>query len=112
MAPLTVNADVFIAIAEPNRRAIIELLAQGERAVGEIVDRLRLAQPMVSKHLRVLREVGVVRVRSLGRKRYYELNAQALRPVHAWVSVYEQMWSEQLDKLGDYLDSEEGGVDA
>lgn len=107
MAPLATNTDAFIAIAEPHRRLIIEYLARGERAAGEIVEFLGLAQSMVSKHLKVLREVGIVRVESIGRKRIYRLEPRALEPIHSWVAVYEQMWTEKFDRLDQYLESED-----
>lgn len=97
------TTDVFNAIAEPRRRAIIAQLAQGERAVGDLSATLGLAQPGVSKHLRVLQQVGVVSVREAGRHRLYRLNGPALKPVHDWVKTYERMWTEQFDKLEAYL---------
>ena len=94
------NTDVFNAVGEPTRRAIIGLLAGGRgRAVGELVAALRRPQPAVSKHLRVLRDVGVVEVRRHGRHRVYELNAQQLKPVHDWVKTYERFWSDQLARI-------------
>ena len=102
------TTDVFNAIAEPRRRAIIAQLAQGERAVGDLSVALGLAQPAVSKHLHVLREVGVVIVREAGRHRFYRLNGPALKPVHDWVKTYERMWTEQFDKLEAYLASRSG----
>lgn len=99
------TTDVFNAIAEPRRRAIIAQLAQGERAVGDLSAAIGLAQPAVSKHLHVLREVGVVSVREAGRHRLYRLNGPALKPVHDWVKTYERMWTEQFDKLDAYLAS-------
>ena len=105
MPPATTTTDVFSAIAEPRRRAIIAQLAQGERAVGDLSAALGLAQPAVSKHLHVLRHVGVVSVREAGRQRFYRLNGQALKPVHDWVKTYERMWTEQFDKLDAYLAS-------
>jgi len=107
MAPLATNTDAFIAIAEPHRRLIIEYLARGERAAGEIVEFLGLAQSMVSKHLKVLREVGIVQVQSIGRKRIYRLEPKSLEPVHSWVAVYEQMWTEKFDRLDQYLKDQE-----
>lgn len=94
------TSDVFNAIAEPRRRRIIELLAGGEaRPVGEMVERLRLPQPTVSKHLRVLRQVRVVSVSRRGRSRVYRLNAEALRPVHDWVKEFERYWAHQIDRI-------------
>jgi DNA-binding transcriptional ArsR family regulator len=101
------TTDVFNAVAEPRRRSIIALLAEGEMAVGDLSASLRLAQPAVSKHLHVLREVGLVSVREAGRHRYYRLNGAALKPVHDWVKIYERMWNEQFDKLDEYLASRE-----
>jgi DNA-binding transcriptional ArsR family regulator len=94
------TADVFNAIAEPRRREIIDLLAQGKsRPVGEIVDQLRLSQPAVSKHLSVLRQVGVVKVTRQGKHRFYQLNADELKRVHDWVKTFEQFWNHQLDGI-------------
>src|SRR4051812_49298468 len=94
------TSDVFNAIAEPRRRLIIELLAgDGEQPVGELVRRLRLPQPAVSKHLRVLRSVRLVSVSRRGRSRVYRLDAQQLKPVHDWVKHYERFWSHQLDRI-------------
>lgn len=91
-------------MAEPRRREILDALAQGERPVGELVDLLGLAQPHVSRHLRVLREVGAVVVRHEGRQRVYRLNPQALKPIHDWVAGYEHLWEERFDLLADVLD--------
>jgi DNA-binding transcriptional ArsR family regulator len=99
MARAATTTDAFNAVAEPRRREIIDLLAQGERPVNDLVARLGLAQPQVSKHLRVLREVGAVDVREDGRQRLYRLNARALKPIHDWVSVYERTWSERFDRM-------------
>jgi DNA-binding transcriptional ArsR family regulator len=99
MARAATTADAFNAIAEPRRREILDLLAGGERSVNEIVAVLGLAQPQVSKHLRVLREVGVVEVRVDGRQRLYRLNGPALKPIFDWVKEYERTWSERFDRL-------------
>jgi DNA-binding transcriptional ArsR family regulator len=99
MARAATTADAFNAIAEPRRRQIIDLLAQGERPVNELVQQLGLAQPLVSKHLRVLREVGAVHVRGEGRQRHYRLNGPALKPIYDWVSQYAATWNERLDEL-------------
>lgn len=100
MPRLATTSDVFNAIAEPRRREIVELLAEhGERDVTDLVDRLGLPQPAVSKHLGVLREVGVVSVTKAGRRRVYRLNAAELKPVHDWVKVFERFWSSQLDRI-------------
>jgi DNA-binding transcriptional ArsR family regulator len=99
------TSDVYNAIAEPGRRAIIDLLARGVdsrddgHAVGALVSALRMNQPAVSKHLRVLREVGIVSVHKRGRNRLYQLNARKLKPVFDWVAVFEQYWSNQLDRI-------------
>jgi DNA-binding transcriptional ArsR family regulator len=111
MARAATTADAFNAVAEPRRRQILDLLAGGERPVNEVVHLLGLAQPQVSKHLRVLREVGVVEVREDGRQRLYRLNGQALKPIHDWVKSYERTWSERFDQLDvvlDELKEEEG----
>ena len=99
MARAATTADVFNAVAEPRRREILDLLARGERPVNDLVGQLRLGQPQVSKHLRVLREVGAVDVRDEGRRRLYRLNGQALKPIHDWVSGFERTWSERFDEL-------------
>ena len=99
MARAATTTDAFNAVAEPRRRQILDALVGGELPVNDLVGRLGLAQPQVSKHLRVLREVGVVRVREDGRRRLYRLNGAALRPVHDWVKAYEQTWSERFDQL-------------
>src|SRR5919107_1180572 len=99
MARAATTADTFNAVAEPRRRAILEVLAGGERPVNDLVGELGLAQPQVSKHLRVLREVGAVEVRGQGRQRLYRLNGQALKPIHDWVKSYERTWSERFAEL-------------
>jgi DNA-binding transcriptional ArsR family regulator len=99
MARAATTTDVFNAMAEPRRREIVDLLAGGERPVSDVVDALGIAQPQVSKHLRVLREVGVVDVREEGRQRLYRLNGHALKPIHDWVKGYEQLWTERFDRL-------------
>jgi DNA-binding transcriptional ArsR family regulator len=99
MARAATTADAFNAIAEPRRRQILDALTEGERPVNELVRRLGLAQPQVSKHLRVLREVGAVDVREDGRQRLYRVNGRALKPIHDWVSGYEHAWSERFDEL-------------
>ena len=98
------TTDAFNAVAEPRRREILDLLASGERPVGELVRRLGMSQPLVSKHLRVLREVGAVQVRGEGRRRLYRLNAQALKPVHDWVRGYERFWTQRFDRMDDVLE--------
>lgn len=99
MARAPTTTDAFNAVAEPRRRAILDALAGGERPVNELVELLGVAQPQVSKHLRVLREVGVVEVRDAGRQRLYRLNGPALKPIHDWVSNYERLWSDRFDEL-------------
>jgi DNA-binding transcriptional ArsR family regulator len=99
MARLATTADAFNAVAEPRRREILDVLAGGERPVGDLVHVLGLAQPLVSKHLRVLREVGAVEAREDGRQRLYRLNGRALKPIHDWVQTYERTWSERFDRL-------------
>ena len=104
MARAATTADAFNAIAEPRRRQILDVLARGERAVNDLVRELGLAQPQVSKHLRVLRAVGAVDVREEGRQRLYRVNAQALKPIHDWVQAYERSWSERFDELDAVLE--------
>ena len=104
MARAATTADVFNAVAEPRRRAILDALAGGERPVNDLVRELGLPQPQVSKHLRVLREVGAVEVRDEGRRRLYRLNGLALKPIHDWVRQYEQLWTERFELLDDVLD--------
>ena len=99
MARAATTADAFNAVAEPRRRQIVDALAGGERPVNDLVRLLGLNQPQVSKHLRVLREVGVVDVRDEGRQRVYSLNGRALKPIHDWVKSYERSWSERFDQL-------------
>jgi DNA-binding transcriptional ArsR family regulator len=104
MAPTATTADVFGAVAEPRRRQIIGLLAGGERPVNDLVDATGLAQPQVSKHLRVLREVGVVDAREEGRRRLYRLNGPALKPIHDWIAGYERLWDERYEALDAVLE--------
>jgi DNA-binding transcriptional ArsR family regulator len=99
MARAATTTDAFNAVAEPRRRQILDLLAQGEQPVNDLVERLRVAQPVVSKHLRVLREVGLVEAREEGRQRIYSLNGHRLKPIHDWVRSYERTWSERFDRL-------------
>ena len=103
MARSATTSDAFNAVAEPRRRQILDLLARGERAVNDVAKALRLAQPQASKHLRVLREVGLVTVRGDGQQRLYALNAAALKPVHDWVKAFERFWNESFDRLDEYL---------
>lgn len=99
MARAPTTSDAFNAVAEPRRRQILELLAGGERPVGDVVAALGLAQPQVSKHLRTLREVGLVTVRGAGQQRLYRLNAERLKPIHDWVRTFEPFWEHQLDRI-------------
>jgi DNA-binding transcriptional ArsR family regulator len=115
MARAATTADAFNAVAEPRRRQILDALAGGERPVNDLVRLLGLPQPGVSKHLRVLREAGVVDVRDEGRQRLYRLNGHALKPIHDWVKTYERSWSERFELLDVVLEEleekEEGDVD-
>ncbi|MEV7041459.1 metalloregulator ArsR/SmtB family transcription factor [Amycolatopsis sp. NPDC051061] len=104
MARAATTADTFNAVAEPRRRQILDVLMGGERSVGDLVDVLGLAQPQVSKHLRVLREVGAVDVRGDGRQRLYRLNGLALKPIHDWVKRYERTWSERFALMDEVLE--------
>jgi len=99
MARAATTTDAFNAVAEPRRRQILDVLAGGERPVNDLVALLGLAQPLVSKHLRVLRQVGLVEVRDEGRQRMYRLNAHPLKPIHDWVKDYERSWSQRFDRL-------------
>jgi DNA-binding transcriptional ArsR family regulator len=99
MARAATTSDAFNAVAEPRRREILSYLAAHERPVGEIVTALRLDQPSVSKHLGVLRKVGLVRVRCAGRHKYYRTNAAAIRPLHEWAGEFEQFWRHQLNRV-------------
>ena len=104
MARAATTTDAFNAVAEPRRRQILDVLAGGERPVNDLVRVLGLAQPQVSKHLRVLREVGAVDVRDHGRQRLYRLNGHALKPIHDWVKGYERSWSERFEQLDAVLE--------
>jgi len=99
VARAATTTDAFNAVAEPRRREILDALAGGERAVNDLVAELGLAQPQVSKHLRVLREVGAVQVREAGRQRLYRLDGRALKPIHDWIKAYERSWSERFSEL-------------
>jgi len=98
------TTDAFNAVAEPRRRQILDALASGELSVGELVETLGLPQPLVSKHLKVLREVDLVAVRDAGRQRLYRLNGQPLKAIHDWVRAYEQSWSRAFDRMDMVLD--------
>jgi DNA-binding transcriptional ArsR family regulator len=118
MARAATTADVFNAVAEPRRREILDLVARDELSVSELVERLEIPQPQVSKHLRVLRAVDVVRVRTDGRRRLYRANPEALRPIHEWVSGYAAAWEERFGELDEVLseltreEQPDGGNDA
>lgn len=99
MARAATTSDVFNAVAEPRRRDILNYLANEERAVGEIVQSLGLEQPSVSKHLRVLRDVGLVRRRRHGRHMCYRTNVEAIRPLHEWTKTFERLWQHQLNRI-------------
>jgi DNA-binding transcriptional ArsR family regulator len=103
MARAATTTDAFNAVAEPRRRQILDLLAQGERPVNDLVELLGLAQPQVSKHLRVLREVDLVQVRDQGRQRMYRLNPEPLRSIHDWLAKYAQAWNARFDLMDTVL---------
>jgi DNA-binding transcriptional ArsR family regulator len=103
VARASTTSDVFNAIAETDRRDILDVLIAGEKAVGAIVKELSMSQPQVSKHLRVLSEVGLVRHRAEGRHRLYRLEPARLLPLHEWLAKYEQAWNDRLDRVDDYL---------
>jgi DNA-binding transcriptional ArsR family regulator len=104
MARAPTTTDAFNAVAEPRRREILDALAGGERAVNDLVTLLGLAQPQVSKHLRILREVGLVDAREEGRHRLYRLNGRPLKPIHDWVKNYERAWNERFEALDELLE--------
>jgi DNA-binding transcriptional ArsR family regulator len=117
MARAATTTDAFNAVAEPRRRQLLDLLARGEHPgarrrrewpVNELVAALGLTQPQVSKHLRVLREVGLVQVREEGRQRMYRLNGKPLKSIHDWIKTYERMWSERFDALDEVLEDLKG----
>ena len=118
MARAATTTDAFNAVAEPRRRQILDALAGGERPVNDLVALLGLAQPLVSKHLRVLREVGLVEVRDEGRQRLYRLNAQPLKPIHDWVQTYQDLWTERFTRLDAVLtelkdrEDDDGSIDS
>lgn len=104
MARSATTADAFNAVAEPRRRQILDLLRRGgEKPVNDVVKSLRLTQPQVSKHLGVLKKVGLVSVRGVGQQRLYKLNAARLKPIHDWVKSFEEFWNESFDRLDEYL---------
>src|SRR5712691_6860255 len=104
MARAATTADAFNAVAEPRRRQILDVLSGGERPVNDLVKVLGLGQPLVSKHLRVLREVGLVERREVGRQRMYRLDGHPLKPIHDWVKNYERSWSQRFDRLDAVLE--------
>ena len=103
MARSATTSDAFNAIAEPQRRLILNLLAQGERSVNDIADALALKQPQASKHLRVLKQVGLVSMRESGQQRFYKLIGEGLKPIHDWVTPFERFWEERFNRLDAYL---------
>lgn len=103
VSPAPASLDVFAAVADSHRREILDLLLPGEQAVGEIVGRLSMPQPLVSKRLRVLSEAGLVTCRADGRRRYYRLAPEHLQPVHDWLTKYERVMNERMDRIDDYL---------
>jgi DNA-binding transcriptional ArsR family regulator len=103
VARSSTTSDVFNALAETHRRDVLDSLINGEKAVGTIVSDLSMSQPQVSKHLRVLSEVGLVTCRAVGRRRLYRLEPARLAPMHDWLAKYEQAWNDRLDRLDDYL---------
>ena len=103
MARTATTTDAFNAVAEASRRHLLDALGTGEATVGELVERIGLSQPQVSKHLGVLRAVGLVLVRVDGRRRWYRVNGPALQPIHDWVRTFERTWNTRLDRLDDLL---------
>jgi DNA-binding transcriptional ArsR family regulator len=108
MARAATTSDAFNAIAEPQRREILALLKRGECAVNDIARALRIAQPRASKHLRVLRQVGLVKVREAGKERRYRLDARGLKPIHEWTGGFERFWNETFDRLSAYVKELQG----
>jgi DNA-binding transcriptional ArsR family regulator len=112
MARASTTSDAFNAVAEPQRRRVLILLKGRERSVNELAGTLRVSQTRVSKHLRVLREVGLVSVRQAGQQRFYKLDARGLKPIHDWVGGFEEFWNQSFDRLNAYmkrLQRKEGG---
>lgn len=109
MARAATTSDVFNAIAEPQRRTILTLLKGNELSVGEVADRIGLQQPATSKHLRVLREVGLVHVHQAGKQRLYGLDARELRKIHEWTGGFVEFWNESFDRLNQYVESMKEG---
>jgi DNA-binding transcriptional ArsR family regulator len=112
MARAPTSSDAFNAVAEPRRRQILDVLARGERPVNDLVSALAIAQPQVSKHLRVLREVGLVDVRDAGKQRLYRLNAGRLKAIHDWVKAFEPFWDRQLDRVKERAERKAKGLRA
>lgn len=104
MARRATTSDVYNAIAEPKRRYIINLLAKGELSVNDISETLELNQPQASKHLKVLKEVDLVRVRQEGKQRFYSLNGDNLKPIYDWVTSFAHLWTDRFNRLDNYLD--------
>ena len=111
MARAATTSDAFNAVAEPRRRDILTYLALQERAVGDIVVSLGLEQPSVSKHLKVLRDVGLVRVRRNGRHMFYRTNAEAIRPMHDWTKTFERLWQHQLLSIKERAEAKQKALD-
>jgi DNA-binding transcriptional ArsR family regulator len=111
MARAATTSDAFNAVAEPRRREILDYLALGERPVGDLVTKLKLEQPSVSKHLRVLRDVGLVRVRRNGRHMLYRTNPEAIRPLYEWTKTFERMWAHQLLRIKERAENNAGQAD-
>lgn len=107
MARAATTSDVFNAVAEPRRREILDYLAFGERSVGDLVIRLNIEQPSVSKHLAVLRNVGLVRARRHGRHILYQANGDAIRPLHEWTKTFERLWAHQLNRIKERAEAKE-----
>lgn len=103
MARAATTTDAFNAVAEPRRRQILDVLVDGEISVGDLVAQLPVSQPQVSKHLKVLKEVGLVHSRAAGRQRLYRVDPLALKPIHDWLDDYQRLWNERLDRLDGYL---------
>lgn len=110
MARASTTSDAFNAVAEPRRREILNYLALQERSVGDIVDRLGMEQPSVSKHLRVLKDVGLVDVRRDGRRMFYRTNAEAIRPLHQWTSTFERFWRHQLHRIKERAEGKNNSI--
>jgi DNA-binding transcriptional ArsR family regulator len=106
------TSDAFNAVAEPRRRQILELLSHGERPVNDVVKSLGIAQPQVSKHLRVLKTVGLVSMRGAGRSRLYRINGDRLKPIHDWIGQFERLWQHQLIKIKDRAEKKVKSTDS